>query len=415
MARVSVFTPTNNPTHLAEAYQSLKQQSFTDWQWLLVTNGGLKRSDLPAFNDSRVVMCDAPEEAEGRVGALKKFACGLASGKYLVELDHDDQLLPEALAKVKAAFDENPDVGMVFSNCGYVQQDNSAFPFRADYGWQYRERRVFGFRVMETLSPAPIPQHLCKILFAPDHLRAYRKSVYTALGGHDESLQFADDHDLTCRMYLHSKIHHIDDLLYLYRVHGENNWLKNGELIEQLQWQVYERYAEPMARRWAYELGLLKIDLCSGASQPEGYLTIDRHGADIECDLNARWPFDDNSVGVIRAVDAIEHLSDPVHVFNEAHRVLEHGGFFLIEVPSTDGRGWAQDPTHRSFYNSNSFWYYTKQSHQQFVPEIKARFQALQIKNYFPNQFCEFHNIVYTRAHLLAVKDGQRFHGEYGF
>lgn len=413
--KITVFTPTNDLRWIAEAGDSLRRQTFQDWEWIIVTNGDAQRAELPAFPDLRVIACDAPAEAEGKVGALKKFACSLATGDILVELDHDDQLLPDALEQVNAAFDGNPDVGMVFSNCGYVREDNSDYRFNPAYGWQYRERRAFGFRVTETLSPAPIPQHLSKILYAPDHLRSYRRSVYTEIGGHDETLEFADDHDLSCRMYLKSRIHHIDDLLYLYRVHGENNWLQNAEKIQQLQWQVYERHIEPVARRWAYDKGLLTIDLCSGDSRPDSYLTVDRQDADIECDLEGRWEFEDDSVGVIRAVDAIEHLRSPIHTMNEAWRVLQHGGFFLIEVPSTDGRGAFQDPTHISFWNSNSFWYYTRQSHQQFVPEIKARFQVLQIKNYFPNEFCELHNIVYTRAHLIAVKDGQRFHGEFGF
>lgn len=80
--------------------------------------------------------------------------------------------------------------------------------------------------------------------------------------------------------------------------------------------------------------------------------------ADVIADLTERWPWDDNSIEVIRAWDLIEHLPDKNLTMNEAFRVLKPGGCFDIEVPTTDGRGAWQDPGHVSFWNRNSFFYY---------------------------------------------------------
>ncbi len=46
---------------------------------------------------------------------------------------------------------------------------------------------------------------------------------------------------------------------------------------------------------------------------------------------------------------------------NELWRCLKPGGIADIIVPTTDGRGWAQDPTHICYppFNRNSFLYYT--------------------------------------------------------
>lgn len=106
----------------------------------------------------------------------------------------------------------------------------------------------------------------------------------------------------------------------------------------------------------------MKINICSTKSRNlSGYTCIDIINADIIADLNNSWPLEDNSVEKIRAYDAIEHLKDPIHTMNEAYRVLTPGGVFEIFVPSTDGRGAWQDPTHVSFWNHNSFFYYCKQ------------------------------------------------------
>jgi len=90
-----------------------------------------------------------------------------------------------------------------------------------------------------------------------------------------------------------------------------------------------------------------------------GYVNVDIcPPADVICDLREPWPFLDSSVDEIVAYDIIEHLPDKIHTMNEAWRVLKPGGVFDIDVPTTDGRGAWQDPTHVSSWNRNSFFYY---------------------------------------------------------
>ena len=114
------------------------------------------------------------------------------------------------------------------------------------------------------------------------------------------------------------------------------------------------------------------------------------------------WPFEDGSVGLFRANDAVEHMKDPVNTMKEMYRCLSDYGWALIEVPSTDGRGAFQDPTHVSFWNSNSFWYYTKQEMAHYIGS-PVKFQLNRILNYYPTEWHEFHKILYTKAHLVKL------------
>jgi predicted O-linked N-acetylglucosamine transferase (SPINDLY family) len=105
----------------------------------------------------------------------------------------------------------------------------------------------------------------------------------------------------------------------------------------------------------------LRIDLGCGLNKPNGFVGVDLCpglGVDIVADLSQRFPFEDSSVDEIRAHDVIEHLPDRIHTMNEIWRVCKHGAKVDIRVPSTDGRGAFQDPTHISFWNINSFLYY---------------------------------------------------------
>ncbi len=106
---------------------------------------------------------------------------------------------------------------------------------------------------------------------------------------------------------------------------------------------------------------ILRLDLGCGAWKPEGYVGVDIYPwpeVDVIADLNQNFPFPDNCVDEVRAHDAIEHLQDRIHTMNEIWRICKANAIVDINVPSTDGRGAFQDPTHVSFWNINSFPYY---------------------------------------------------------
>lgn len=102
-----------------------------------------------------------------------------------------------------------------------------------------------------------------------------------------------------------------------------------------------------------YLAGFCNVDLFQPVNLPQG---VDF----VQWDLTTSWPWLDNSVDYIQADDIIEHLPNKIHTMNEAWRVLRPGGFLNIFVPTTDGRGAFQDPTHVSFWNRNSFFYFTE-------------------------------------------------------
>lgn len=103
------------------------------------------------------------------------------------------------------------------------------------------------------------------------------------------------------------------------------------------------------------------VDLGCGSRKPEGYIGVDIYPwpqVDIVADLSEKFPFPDNTVDEVRAHDFIEHLPDRINTMNEIWRICKPNGIVDILVPSTDGRGAFQDPTHVSYWNLNSFMYY---------------------------------------------------------
>jgi O-antigen biosynthesis protein len=407
--RVSVFTPSNRTRFLDDCFATMRAQTFQDWEWVVVLNQGMRWRPESADPRVRIVIDD---HVLG-VGAAKRRACAEAVGEILVELDHDDLLASTCLEEVVAAFDTNPEVGFVYSDTGRILEDGGydESRFSEAHGWSYRDETVDGRRVLVSDAMEPTPHNVSYIWYAPNHVRSFRRDLYEKVGGYDESLAVADDHDLMCRLYQLTDFHRIPRCLYLQRMHSRNTQHEpeTNARIQELTVQLYDRNVQLNALAWAKRRGLLALDMGAVHNKPEGYLGVDQYegpGVDLVCDVAGGIDLPDNSVGVIRAVDFLEHVPDKVAVFNEFYRLLAPGGMLLSLTPSTDGRGAFQDPTHVAFYNENSFWYFTDRQYARYVPQITCRFQSSRMVTYYPSDWHRANNICYVSANLVAVKDG---------
>ena len=407
---ISIITPVyyKSIPYLEETYKSLLEQTHQDWEWVTVLNNGGRIPEYIA-KDERVKIFIAEDDSpeHNQIGRLKGFACSKALGDIFVELDSDDILISTALEEIIDAF-KDPKLAMVYSNSASFKNDSWESPkFGTAYGWESRPYFYKEHELNEMVA-WPVSAHMMRYVFwAPDHVRAWRAGAYKAIGGHNTELKTGDDHELCCRLYIQygaAGFKHIDKCLYLYRLHGENASFTNNEEVQIQTTQNYLKYSRSLAKRWANDNNLAKLDLGGRINAWEHFTTVDLFDADIIANLEEAWPFEDNSVGIIRASHLFEHLKDPIHTMNEAFRVLAPGGWLLIEVPSTDGRGAFQDPTHVSFWNENSIWYYTNKNFSRFIPSFKGRFQNSRTVTYFPSEFEREHNIAVVQADLIAVK-----------
>jgi SAM-dependent methyltransferase len=405
---LSVFTPSHNPAFLTDCFNSLKAQTFEDWEWIVLLNRGARWA--PPRADRRVRVVAAP--GFGGVGAAKYRACAEARGEILVELDHDDLLASSALRAIHEAFACRPDLALVYSHCAQILEDGSRDDsmFNPAYGWEYRDASVDGRDVTYPVAFQPTPHNVSYIWFAPNHVRAFSRAAYEKAGGYDPARNVLDDHDLMCRLYQVGDFHLIDDCLYLQRVHPANTQSEQATnaFIQTETVTVYAQYIERNALAWARRRHLLALDLGAAHARPDGYVGVDRRDGD-DVDIIAELPLPlllaDGSVGVIRAVDFLEHVADKVALFNELYRLLAPGGLLLSQTPSTYGRGAFQDPTHVAFYNENSFWYFTEAKYQTYVPEIEARFQVSRLVTGYPSEWHAEHDISYVTANLIALKE----------
>ncbi|MFI5681878.1 glycosyltransferase [Streptomyces cellulosae] len=405
----SVFTPSHRPRFLNDCLTSLQAQTRSDWEWIVLLNNGARWR--PEHPDDRVRV-EIADDVQG-VGAAKRRACALARGEILVELDHDDLLAKDCLAELAKAFDENPGAVFAYSNTAQITEDGKRDDsrFNEAHGWQYEEVDVDGHRLLQAVSMAPTPHNVSYIWYAPNHVRAFRKDAYEQVGGYDATRTVLDDQDLMCRLFQAGDFHRIPRCLYLQRMHPDNTQ-RDTQINAHIQREtvaLYDKYIEANAMAWTKRRGLLALDLGAAHRKPPGYLGVDQYpkdGVDIVARLPEPLDLPDDSVGLFRAVDFLEHVPAKIPLINELYRLLAPGGMLLTLTPSSDGRGAYQDPTHVAFYNENSFWYYTDNQYRAFVPEIQARFQSSRLVTYYPTDWHSRNQISYVVANLIAMKDG---------
>lgn len=236
---ISVFTPSHDPRWLDEALYSMLAQTRDDWEWIVLLNG---HADWAPPADERVHVQRSTLE---NIGALKAQACALARGEILVELDHDDVLLPEALDLIDAAFAGEPAATLVYSD--FAQMDASGQPelstFDLSMGWRSTMELVDGAAYKRWHAFEPTPANVGIIWFAPNHVRAFRTSSYRQIGGHDPSREILDDLDLIHRLYLLGPFLHIPRLLYLARVHDSNSQ-RDPERNARIQTETIQLYCQ---------------------------------------------------------------------------------------------------------------------------------------------------------------------------
>jgi glycosyltransferase involved in cell wall biosynthesis len=405
--KFSIITPTHlKNAWLTDLYDSLVKQTHSDWEWIIYLNGGATAVDVPnsirADERVRLIVDNSNNKCVG-YNKNRAFKCG--SGDVLVEVDHDDILTPDCLEELQKAFESDSNIGFVFSDDAIYHMKEEPLPYNPIYGWtsyryNWQDKNLLAHNCFE-----PSSRSMSFIWYAPDHVRAWRSDVYNEIGGHNPELDICDDHELMIRTYLHhTKMHHIPKVLYIYRVTGDNTWLERNAAIQTKTVELFRKYAWDLACKDARDNNLHIVELGGGINPKAGCnINIDMEDGNMKWDLNDGIPLPDNSVGVIWASHIIEHLHDKQKIMSEIHRVLVDGGWAFIQVPSTDGRGAWQDPTHVSFWNENSFWYYTRKNMADFIRNKDIKFQEFKLDTFWWEN-----NIAITDAWLVAVKSNAR-------
>jgi glycosyltransferase involved in cell wall biosynthesis len=236
----SVFTPTYNSYHkIIRAYNSLKNQTLKDWEFVIIDDSpdddhfNFLRKLM--INDSRVRLYRKSEN-NGNIGNVKNEAVGLCRGKYVLEFDHDDEILPFVLKNAATYFDNNLDVGFIYMDCiSLYENGNNHFygdfickGYGSYYCQKYNGKWVYVYN-----TPNINNITLSHLVCCPNHPRIWRKTALIEAGNYCEFLPICDDYEILLRTALTTKIAKIHKFGYIQYMNDNNNnfsLIRNGEI-----------------------------------------------------------------------------------------------------------------------------------------------------------------------------------------
>jgi glycosyltransferase involved in cell wall biosynthesis len=223
---ISIVTPTFNiKDRIWKTYNSLTSQTFQNWEWLIIDDS----TDNETYNllkaiesaDCRVKLFKNKRNT-GKIGGIKRSGFELASHKFIAELDHDDCLTEKCLEWVVKTFNKYPEAGMCYTDCiELFEETGESLMYGSDFAFGYGSYRKENYKGKEynvTNYPHLNSLTIRHIVGVPNHIRAWRKSVYNDIGGHNRALHVVDDYELIIRTFLHSKIAHIPKFGYIQNI-----------------------------------------------------------------------------------------------------------------------------------------------------------------------------------------------------
>src|SRR5579871_6228535 len=233
---VSVVIPTHNrPYMLTQALDSVRAQTFRDYEVIVVANG--EDDKMGAASRQAAIMHGAHYYSlpEGNLPAARNLGIRVAKGEWVAFLDDDDIWLPAKLER-QLAEAERTSADMVVCNHvnmppnGHDQPNNRTYP----KGW------------------APL-KALChqKWVALPSAVLVARATLY-ATGWFDEEQRVGEDSELWRRIAWRHAIHRMDEVLLRYRV-GHTRMSENRHAANQYDLRHYlKMYLDtPRDLRWA--------------------------------------------------------------------------------------------------------------------------------------------------------------------
>jgi len=235
LALVTVIIPVyNRERFLRATVDSVLAQTYPAVELIAVDDGSTdgSRGILEEYGD-RLRLLAHPDGGNKGQSAAINLGLESARGEYVAILDSDDLFAPEKLARQVAYLEANPDVGVVFANGCVMDADGvPRYPI-------FPEGHVI------TDDPAELLLD-CSINVPSNAL--IRKSVLDRVGGFDETMRSAQDHDMLVRLAEQTRFGYVDEVLWYYRRHGQS---QSGQFARR-RWETGFRILDKACRRYPY-------------------------------------------------------------------------------------------------------------------------------------------------------------------
>lgn len=202
LPKISVVMPVFNPEpkFFELAVKSVLAQVYENWELCLADDKSTDPMVVKMLKEMAVSDCQIKvifREKNGNISAATNSAASLASGDFLVFLDHDDLLSPDALGEVALYLAANPQTDFLYSDNDKIDEQ--------------------GRRYNPQFKPDWSPELLLNNNYFC-HLIMVRRDLFEKLGGFRTGFEGSQDYDFALRVTeICRKVGHLPLVLYHWR------------------------------------------------------------------------------------------------------------------------------------------------------------------------------------------------------
>lgn len=218
----------NNASFLQEAIDSVFNQSYSNWEVIIVDDKSTDGSCLvyDKYKEDKRFHIFFNEKNSG-CGYTKRRCVELSHGALCGFLDSDDALMDNAIETMVQQHADHPQCSLIYSTCYRYSGDRDAeMPI-----WDYI---------------GEIPENEDYIVYRKSlvsHFVSFKKASYQKTLGVDPFLVSAVDRDLYCKLEEVGDLLYIDLPLYYYRVNNANS-ISIGTVEKDRQAHYYSVYSD---------------------------------------------------------------------------------------------------------------------------------------------------------------------------
>jgi glycosyltransferase involved in cell wall biosynthesis len=201
--KISILIPVYNAEvqWLDMAVKSVIAQDYENWEICIADDASTSKETLAYLRDlskEKKIKIDFRKKNE-QIAVATNTAADLAEGEFILFLDHDDFLEPDALFEFVRLLQKQPDLDVIYADNDKVNSD----------GFHYDEHYKPDFSYFLLISYNYFAHPVC-----------IRKAVFEKAGKLKKGFEGAQDYELQLRIAeLTRRIGHIPKILYHWRCH----------------------------------------------------------------------------------------------------------------------------------------------------------------------------------------------------
>lgn len=238
MPKISVLMPLYNPEeeHLREAISSILNQTFTDFEFLIINDGSKNNAEdvVLSFNDKRINYIK--QENMGLASTLNK-GIDLASTDIIARMDQDDIAHSDRFEKQVKFLEENPNISIVGSWIKHFPKTEIV--------------KVPEFPDLMDFLNSCVMNHPTVMFRKSDFLKYDLK--------YNPELKTSEDYDLWARAVKVLNFANIQEVLLDYRIHGGNMTVTRKNLQQEIECSIKKELLNHITKNKNSQNDIIKL------------------------------------------------------------------------------------------------------------------------------------------------------------